>query len=65
MIVGWGKLISVLNAWSSCARCKVHFCFRCGTKLRAEQPYKHFEQPGSCYNKLFDYDPVAWVSAPE
>ncbi|KAF8609438.1 hypothetical protein BDV93DRAFT_602107 [Ceratobasidium sp. AG-I] len=44
----------------TCARCNVHFCFRCGTKLRPEQPYKHFEQAGSCYGKLFDYDPAGW-----
>ncbi|QRV76297.1 E3 ubiquitin-protein ligase RNF14 [Ceratobasidium sp. AG-Ba] len=47
----------------TCARCAVHFCYRCGTKLRAESPYKHFEQPGSCCGKLFDYDPATWEPA--
>jgi hypothetical protein len=41
----------------------VHFCFRCGTKLRPEAPYKHFELAGSCYGKLFDHDPATWVRA--
>lgn len=44
----------------TCARCAVHFCFRCGTKLRAESPYRHFEQAGSCYGKLFDYEAASW-----
>ncbi|CAE6457200.1 unnamed protein product [Rhizoctonia solani] len=44
----------------TCARCAVHFCFRCGTKLRAESPYAHFSQPGSCYGKLFDVDASSW-----
>ncbi|KAG9124332.1 translation termination inhibitor protein itt1 [Ceratobasidium sp. 392] len=44
----------------TCARCAVHFCYRCGTKLAAHSPYKHFEQPGSCYGRLFDYDPSTW-----
>ncbi|CAE6521841.1 unnamed protein product [Rhizoctonia solani] len=44
----------------TCARCAVHFCFRCGAKLRAESPYTHFSQPGSCYGKLFDTDASSW-----
>lgn len=38
----------------TCVRCKTHFCFRCGAKLRAESPFKHFDQPGGCYQKLFE-----------
>lgn len=47
----------------SCTRCRSHFCYRCGKTLSAADPYKHFQQPGSCYQKLFDYDPNAgaWV----
>lgn len=47
----------------SCTRCRSHFCYRCGKTLPAADPYKHFQQPGSCYNKLFDYDPHAgeWI----
>ncbi|KDN43490.1 hypothetical protein RSAG8_06079, partial [Rhizoctonia solani AG-8 WAC10335] len=44
----------------TCVRCAAHFCFRCGTKLRAESPYTHFSQPGSCYGKLFDVDASSW-----
>ncbi|KAH7344624.1 hypothetical protein B0J17DRAFT_9134 [Rhizoctonia solani] len=44
----------------TCARCAVHFCFRCGAKLRADSPYTHFSQPGSCYGKLFDVDASSW-----
>ena len=39
-----------------CARCKVHFCYRCGAKLLASNPYAHFSTAGfPCYKKLFDY----------
>jgi len=41
----------------SCFKCKQHFCYRCGSKLNASDPYKHFSTPGlECYNKLF-WDP--------
>ncbi|KAI0690685.1 RWD-domain-containing protein [Cytidiella melzeri] len=40
----------------TCAKCGQHFCFRCGDKLHASNPYQHFSTPGiSCYSKLFDY----------
>ncbi|GLB36376.1 putative RWD [Lyophyllum shimeji] len=40
----------------TCTKCRQHFCYRCGTKLPAGDPYKHFSTVGhSCYNKLFDF----------
>jgi E3 ubiquitin-protein ligase RNF14 len=38
----------------TCWKCRQHFCYRCGQKLNANQPYAHFSIPGSCFNKLFD-----------
>ena len=43
----------------TCAKCKQHFCYRCGAKLNASNPYEHFSTPGRrCYSKLFDYQSV-------
>ena len=43
----------------TCAKCKQHFCYRCGEKLSVNDPYKHFSMPGAkCYSKLFDQDSV-------
>ncbi|KAJ7706433.1 hypothetical protein B0H17DRAFT_629154 [Mycena rosella] len=40
----------------TCARCKMHFCYRCGSKLTPSDPYIHFSTPGQrCYSKLFDF----------
>lgn len=40
----------------TCSKCGQHFCYRCGAKLFAGDPYKHFSTPGlSCYSKLFDF----------
>ncbi len=39
----------------ACSKCKQHFCYRCGSKLQAGNPYEHFSRPGGgCYSKLFD-----------
>jgi E3 ubiquitin-protein ligase RNF14 len=38
----------------TCWKCLQHFCYRCGQKLNAKQPYTHFSNPGTCFNKLFD-----------
>ncbi|KAF9259076.1 RWD-domain-containing protein [Marasmius fiardii PR-910] len=39
----------------TCAKCKIHFCYKCGQKLNPSDPYKHFSMKGQpCYNKLFD-----------
>ncbi|KAJ8081187.1 hypothetical protein PM082_018030 [Marasmius tenuissimus] len=39
----------------TCAKCKTHFCYKCGQKLQPTNPYKHFSTPGQpCFNKLFD-----------
>ncbi|KAH8120636.1 hypothetical protein DFH11DRAFT_1499658 [Phellopilus nigrolimitatus] len=38
-----------------CAKCQQHFCYKCGAKLRALDPYAHFSAKGSgCYGQLFD-----------
>ncbi|THH11365.1 hypothetical protein EW145_g683 [Phellinidium pouzarii] len=38
-----------------CAKCQQHFCYRCGAKLIASDPYAHFSAAGSdCHGKLFD-----------
>ncbi|KEI39815.1 uncharacterized protein L969DRAFT_86399 [Mixia osmundae IAM 14324] len=42
-----------------CNRCRTHFCFRCGSKLSASDPYLHFQMPGPCFHKLFDFQPSA------
>ncbi|RDB29614.1 E3 ubiquitin-protein ligase itt1 [Hypsizygus marmoreus] len=40
----------------TCAKCRQHFCYRCGTRLSAADPYTHFSTMGHpCYNKLFDF----------
>ncbi|KAJ3212767.1 E3 ubiquitin-protein ligase rnf14 [Entophlyctis luteolus] len=48
-----------------CKVCDVHFCYVCGDKLNASNPYAHYSTRGSqCYGKLFDgtntenYDPL-------
>lgn len=40
----------------TCQRCQAHFCFRCGTSLKGN-PDAHFQAPGPCFNRLFDFDP--------
>lgn len=38
-----------------CARCQTHFCFRCGVKLSAIEPYLHYSKPQSkCFNRLMN-----------
>ncbi|KAF9014946.1 hypothetical protein BDQ17DRAFT_1385785 [Cyathus striatus] len=39
----------------TCWKCGKHFCYRCGAKLNAKNPYEHFSLPGGCFNKLFDF----------
>ncbi|KAJ7275279.1 hypothetical protein B0H12DRAFT_1041911 [Mycena haematopus] len=40
----------------TCSRCRMHFCYRCGVKLVASEPYAHFSNKSSgCYQKLFDF----------
>ncbi|KAK7694417.1 hypothetical protein QCA50_001603 [Cerrena zonata] len=42
-----------------CFKCGNHFCYRCGGKLKPQDPYSHFNQPGTaCYSKLFDLETV-------
>ncbi|KAI6002599.1 hypothetical protein F5J12DRAFT_840055 [Pisolithus orientalis] len=42
----------------TCSKCKTHFCYRCGHKISATNPYQHFSTPGtSCFSKLFDFVP--------
>ena len=46
-------------AQMTCVKCKTHFCYRCGDKLQASNPYIHFSTPGHrCYSKLFDFQSV-------
>lgn len=41
----------------TCKACNTHFCYRCGTRLQPNEPYRHFNTPGMpCYMKLFDAD---------
>ncbi|KAL4251054.1 hypothetical protein ABKN59_006187 [Abortiporus biennis] len=45
----------------TCSKCGQHFCYRCGDRLNAASPYKHFSTPGrSCFNKLFDQESLEW-----
>lgn len=44
-----------------CSHCQAHFCYRCGQKISASNPYAHFNEKTACYGKLFDYDPEEWV----
>ena len=45
----------------TCSKCKQHFCYRCGSKLQASNPYEHFSRPGGgCYYKLFDVAETRW-----
>ncbi|VDB84506.1 unnamed protein product [Peniophora sp. CBMAI 1063] len=39
----------------TCAKCKTHFCYRCGQRLQPNNPYAHFSTPNlPCYQQLFD-----------
>ncbi|EMD41709.1 hypothetical protein CERSUDRAFT_79348 [Gelatoporia subvermispora B] len=43
----------------TCAKCKEHFCYRCGERISATDPYAHFSARGTrCYMKLFDFESV-------
>ena len=47
----------ILFAKMKCWKCLEHFCYRCGKRLRADQPYSHFSYPGNgCYKRLFDQE---------
>ncbi|KAI5992155.1 hypothetical protein EDD15DRAFT_2168501 [Pisolithus albus] len=44
----------------TCSKCKTHFCYRCGNRISAKDPYQHFSTPGtSCFSRLFDFVPSA------
>lgn len=48
--------IRPLTSQMTCAKCKTHFCYRCGAKIPAADPYKHFSTPRTpCFSKLFDF----------
>lgn len=53
----------------TCMKCKQHFCYLCGDKLKASNPYRHFSNEQSpCYNRLFDLnaadpDDLQWIHA--
>lgn len=43
----------------TCAKCGQHFCYRCGDKLHASNPYQHFSTLGiPCFSKLFDNESI-------
>ncbi|OCH96590.1 RWD-domain-containing protein [Obba rivulosa] len=43
----------------TCAKCREHFCYRCGERLQASNPYVHFSTPGKrCFSKLFDFENI-------
>ena len=35
-------------------RCNTFFCYLCGAKLPAQNPYGHFSEFGDCYQQLFE-----------
>ena len=36
-------------------RCGFHFCYLCGGRLSPQNPYPHFNTPGThCFQRLFD-----------
>jgi len=40
-----------------CYQCVTHFCYLCGSWLDADNPYQHFNKPGSpCYQRLWDME---------
>ena len=40
-----------------CYQCTSHFCYLCGSWLDADNPYQHFNKPGSpCYQRLWDME---------
>ncbi|KIJ68741.1 hypothetical protein HYDPIDRAFT_24993 [Hydnomerulius pinastri MD-312] len=44
----------------NCWKCHTHFCYRCGGKINAANPYAHFSTPHTpCFSKLFDFVPSA------
>ena len=52
-------LSAVTNALEfkiTCAKCGQHFCYLCGNKLEASNPYAHFSAKGTaCCGKLFEF----------
>ncbi|OWF45776.1 E3 ubiquitin-protein ligase RNF14-like [Mizuhopecten yessoensis] len=39
----------------TCMKCRSYFCWLCMSELSRNNPYKHFNQPGSkCHNRLFE-----------
>ncbi|KIO27817.1 hypothetical protein M407DRAFT_72672 [Tulasnella calospora MUT 4182] len=41
-----------------CGRCAMHFCYQCGVKLNAANPYSHYSMKNTpCFGNLFNVDP--------
>ncbi|KAG2160088.1 uncharacterized protein EDB93DRAFT_1113386 [Suillus bovinus] len=41
----------------TCIKCNQHFCYLCGEKLSASEPYKHFNTVlQGCFGRLFDVE---------
>lgn len=40
-----------------CFQCNTHFCYLCGAWLNAENPYQHYNKPGTgCYQRLWELE---------
>lgn len=40
-----------------CFQCNVHFCYLCSSWLDGQNPYQHFNKPGSrCYQRLWELE---------
>ncbi|KAI4716459.1 RWD-domain-containing protein [Aureobasidium sp. EXF-10727] len=40
-----------------CVQCATHFCYLCGAWLCPDNPYQHFNKPGTeCYQKLWELE---------
>ena len=41
----------------SCFQCRTHFCYLCSSWLDGQNPYQHFNKPGSpCYQRLWELE---------
>lgn len=39
-----------------CFQCQTHFCYLCGAWLDGADPYRHYNRPGTCYQKLWELE---------
>lgn len=58
-IIRHSKHSPLITFQMTCAKCGAHFCYRCGAKLPAANPYQHFSTPHTpCFSRLFDFVPT-------